>query len=154
MATSTQPALASEMRSPAERSPGTASSSAVTRPKNTARLMTPLRSERVRAASSPRLSSALAGALGWSCGAAMRIILTRSLAEAGRRQAVAAAEGAREVRRLPVAHQARHVRDGDRRLLDQKRRRGRHPPREQVLVEALLAELRVGALELSRRAGQ
>src|SRR5947208_8500200 len=148
MPAATRAGLASEMRSAAERSPGTASSSAATSAKRTARLMRPLRSERALAAIAPRRSSALAPARGWCCGATMRCILARHLAKAGRCQPVAVPEGACEMRGLPVSHQARHVRHGDRRLLDQQRRGGGHPPREQVLVKALLAELLIRPLQL------
>ncbi len=56
-ATATQEVFASEMRSPAERSPGTPSNSAATIPKNTARLIRLLRSVRDCSASMPALSS-------------------------------------------------------------------------------------------------
>ena len=75
-----------------------------------------------------------------------------SLAKARRRQAVAAPERAREVRRLAVADQARDIAHRDRPLLDQQLGRGGHPPREQILLEGHLAELRIGALQLPRRA--
>jgi hypothetical protein len=76
----------------------------------------------------------------------------RPLAKARRREAVAATKGAREVRRLAVADELRDVVHGDRRLLGQQLRRGGHAPREQILVKAHLAELRVRALHLTRRA--
>jgi hypothetical protein len=56
------------------------------------------------------------------------------------------------VRRLAVADEPRDVADGNRRLLGEQLRRRAHPPREQVLVEAQLAELRIRALNLPRRA--
>ena len=58
------------------------------------------------------------------------------------------------MRRLAVADQPRDVCDRDRRLIGQQVRRGVHAPRAQVLVEALLAELRIRALQLPRRARQ
>jgi hypothetical protein len=75
----------------------------------------------------------------------------RLLAKACRRQAVALAKDAREVRCLAVADEPRDVAHRDRRLLREQLRRGRHPPRVQVLVEAQFAELRVRALDLARR---
>ena len=78
----------------------------------------------------------------------------RLLAKARRREAVAAAERAREMRRLAVADQTRDIAHRDRPLLDQQLGRGGHPPREQVLLEGDLAELRIGALQLPRRARQ
>jgi hypothetical protein len=77
---------------------------------------------------------------------------TRALAKARRRDAEAPAERACEVRRLTVADEPRHVGDCDRRLLGEQLCSGRHPPREQILVKTHLAELRVGALDLPRRA--
>jgi hypothetical protein len=56
------------------------------------------------------------------------------------------------VRRLAIADEPRDVADGDRRLLGEQLRRRAHPPCEQVLVEAQLAELRIRALNLPRRA--
>ncbi len=53
------------------------------------------------------------------------LVVTRALAEARRREAVAAAERAREVRRLAVADQARDVAHGDRRAA---RAAGRRQP--------------------------
>jgi hypothetical protein len=82
----------------------------------------------------------------------MRAMRPRLLAKARRRHAEAHAKDAREVRRRAVAHQPRHVAHGDRRLLGQELRRDRHAPRQQVLLEARLAELRVCALQLARRA--
>ncbi len=76
----------------------------------------------------------------------------RALPEQRRREPVAAAERPREVRRLAVADEPCDRRDRDRRLLGQQLRSRRHPPRAQVLVEAHLAELRVRALHLARRA--
>jgi hypothetical protein len=81
----------------------------------------------------------------------MRAVRPRLRAKAHRRHAEAPAKDAREVRRLAVAHQPRHVAHRDRRLLGQELRRDRHAPRHQVLVEARLAELRVCALQLARR---
>src|ERR1700731_2364053 len=77
-----------------------------------------------------------------------------SSAEAGRREPEAAAERAREVRSLAVADQARDVRNGDRRLLDQQLGRRRHAAREKILAEADLAELLIRALQLTGRAGK
>jgi hypothetical protein len=74
------------------------------------------------------------------------------LAKARRRLPVALAKDAREVRRVAVADEPRDVAHRDRRLLGEQLRRGRHAPRVQVLVEAQLAELRVRALDLPRRA--
>jgi hypothetical protein len=82
----------------------------------------------------------------------MRSMRPRLLAKARRRHPEAPAEDAREVRRLAVAHQPRHVAHLDRRLLGQELRRDRHAPRQQLLAEARLAELRVCALQLTRRA--
>jgi hypothetical protein len=82
----------------------------------------------------------------------MRAVRFGLRAKARRRHAVAPAEHAREVRRLAVAHQPRHVAHGDRRLLGQQLRGHPHAPRLQVLLETRLAELRVGALQLARRA--
>jgi hypothetical protein len=64
----------------------------------------------------------------------------------------AAAERGREVRRLAVTDDPRDRRDRDRRLLGEQLRRRRKAPTAQVLVEAQLAELRVRALHLARRA--
>jgi hypothetical protein len=82
----------------------------------------------------------------------MRAVHPRLLAKARRRHAEAPAKDAREVRRLAVADEPRHVAHRDRRLLGQQPRRDRHAPRHQVLVEARLAELRVCPLQLARRA--
>jgi hypothetical protein len=56
------------------------------------------------------------------------------------------------VRRLAIADEPRDVAHGDRRLLGEELCGRGHPPPEQVLVKAQLAELRVSALDLSRRA--
>jgi hypothetical protein len=77
---------------------------------------------------------------------------TRALAKARRRDAEAPAERACEVRRLAVADEPRHVGDRNRRLLGEQLCSSRHSPREKILVKAHLAELRVGALDLPRRA--
>jgi hypothetical protein len=82
----------------------------------------------------------------------MRAVRPRLLAKARRRHAEAPAKYAREVRRLAIADQPRHVAHRDRRLLGKELRRDRHAPRHQVLVEARLAELRIRALQLARRA--
>jgi hypothetical protein len=82
----------------------------------------------------------------------MRPVRPRLLAKARRRHAEAPAKDAREVRRRAVADQPRHVAHRDRRLLGQELRRDRHAPRQQVLVEARLAELGISALQLARRA--
>ena len=74
----------------------------------------------------------------------------RALAEPGRREAVAAAERAREVRGVGVADQAPDVADRDRALLGQQLSGRRDPPREQVLLKGV-AELRVRALQLPGR---
>lgn len=58
------------------------------------------------------------------------------------------------MRCLPEAHQPRDVRHGDRRLLGQQLRGGRHPTGQQILLEGELTELRVRALNLARRTGQ
>jgi hypothetical protein len=76
----------------------------------------------------------------------------RALAKARRRDAEAPPKRACEVRRLAVADELRDIADRDRRLLGEQLRRGGHPPCEQVLVEAELAELRVRSLNLPRRA--
>jgi hypothetical protein len=76
----------------------------------------------------------------------------RAPAEQRRRDPVAATEDEREVRRLAVADEPRDRRDRDRRLLGEQLRGGHHPPRAQILVKAQLAELRVRALHLARRA--
>jgi hypothetical protein len=80
----------------------------------------------------------------------MRAVRARPLAEARRRQAIALAKDAREVRRLAVADEPRDIAHGNRRLLGEQLRRSGHAPRVQVLVEAQLAELRVRALDLAR----
>jgi hypothetical protein len=54
------------------------------------------------------------------------------------------------MRRLAVADQPCDVAHGDRRLLAEQLRRRAHAPRQQILVKAQLAELRVGALHLAR----
>jgi len=82
----------------------------------------------------------------------MRAVRPRLLAKARRRHAEAPAKDAREVRRLAIADQPRHVAHRDRRLLGEQLRRHRHAPRQQVLAEARLAELPVCALQLARRA--
>ncbi|HEY2571204.1 MAG TPA: hypothetical protein VGI27_07015 [Solirubrobacteraceae bacterium] len=82
----------------------------------------------------------------------MRPVRTRLLAKARRGHAEAPAKDARKVRRLAVADEPRHVAHRDRRLLGQEPRRDRHASRLQVLVEARLAELRIRALQLARRA--
>jgi hypothetical protein len=82
----------------------------------------------------------------------MRAVRPRLLAKARRRHAEAPAKDAREVRRLAVTDQPRHVTHRDRRLLGQELRRDRHAPRQQVLAKARLAELPVSALQLARRA--
>jgi hypothetical protein len=82
----------------------------------------------------------------------VRAVRAGALAKAGRRQAVALAKDAREVRRVAIADQPRDVAHRDRRLLGEQLRRGRHAPRVQILMEAQLAELRVRALDLARRA--
>jgi hypothetical protein len=74
------------------------------------------------------------------------------LAKARRWQAVAFAKDAREVRRVAVADESRDIAHRDRRLLGEQLCRSRHAPRVQVLMEAQLAELRVRALDLARRA--
>jgi phenylpropionate dioxygenase-like ring-hydroxylating dioxygenase large terminal subunit len=84
----------------------------------------------------------------------MNSILACDRPESGGREAEAATERAREVRRLAVAHKTRHVGHRDRRLLDEQCRRGAHAPLEQVLVKALAAELGIRALHLARRARQ
>jgi hypothetical protein len=82
----------------------------------------------------------------------MRAMRPRPLAIARGRHPEAPPERAREVRRLAVANQARHVAHRDRGLIREQLRRDRHAPREQVLLEARVAELRVGALQLPWRA--
>jgi hypothetical protein len=75
-----------------------------------------------------------------------------ALAKARRREPVATAKRAREVRRVAVADELGDVAHGDRRLLGQQLGGRGHASREQVLVKARLAELRVRALHLARRA--
>jgi hypothetical protein len=84
----------------------------------------------------------------------MYSILAGDRAESGGCQSEAAAKRAREMRRLAVAHQTRDIRHRDCGLLDQQCSRRAHAPLEQVLVKTLVAELRVGPLELARRARQ
>ena len=74
------------------------------------------------------------------------------LAKARRRLPVALAKDAREVRRVPIADEPRDIAHRDRRLLGEQLRRSRHASRVKVLVKAQLAELRVRALDLARRA--
>jgi hypothetical protein len=52
------------------------------------------------------------------------------------------------VGRLPVSDQARDIAYRDRPLLDQQLGGGGHPPREQILLESGVSELRICALEL------
>jgi hypothetical protein len=54
---------------------------------------------------------------------------------------------------VAIADQAPDVTDRDRALLDQQLRGDRHPPREQVLVEAV-PELRIRTLQLPGRGRQ
>jgi hypothetical protein len=82
----------------------------------------------------------------------VRAVCAGLRAKARRRQAVALAEDPREVRRLAIADEPRDIAYWDRRLLDQELCGCRHPPRVQVLVKAQLAELRIRALDLARRA--
>jgi hypothetical protein len=77
-------------------------------------------------------------------------VRTRQLAKARGRHAIAPPEHPREVRRLAVADEPCDVAHGDRRLLGQELRGGRHAPRQQILLEAQLAELLIGALHLAR----
>jgi hypothetical protein len=58
------------------------------------------------------------------------------------------------MRRLAKADQSGDVAHGDRRLLDQQLRGHLQAAREQILAEAALAELRIGARHLTRRAGK
>jgi hypothetical protein len=58
------------------------------------------------------------------------------------------------VRRLPVSDQPRDISHGDGGLLDQQLRRRAHAPHLQVLAEAELSELRVGARDLPGRTGE
>jgi len=82
----------------------------------------------------------------------MPAVRPRLRAKAGRRHAVAPAEGACEVRGLAVADEPRHLAHRDRRLLGQQLRGDRHPPPQQVLLKARVTELGIGALQLARRA--
>jgi hypothetical protein len=59
-------------------------------------------------------------------------------------------ERPREVRRLAIANETGDLAHGDSRLLGQKLRPRSHPPAAEILLEALLAELLVCALDLSR----
>ncbi|HEX3910329.1 MAG TPA: hypothetical protein VHW67_06465 [Solirubrobacteraceae bacterium] len=70
----------------------------------------------------------------------------RLLAIARGRHAEAPPKRPREVRRLAIADQPRDVAHRDRGLIGEQLRRDRHPPREQVLLEATVAELGVGPL--------
>jgi hypothetical protein len=54
----------------------------------------------------------------------------RLCAKARRRHAEATAKGAREMRRLPIADESRHIAHRDRRLLCQQLRRDRHAARQ------------------------
>ena len=56
------------------------------------------------------------------------------------------------MRGLAVAHEPRHVGDGNRGLLAEQLRGDAHAPLEQILAEAAVSELGIGSLELSRRA--
>jgi hypothetical protein len=58
------------------------------------------------------------------------------------------------MRGAPVADQPSDLSDGDRRLSGEQLRRCLQPPRPQVLTERPCAEVRIGALDLARRAGQ
>jgi hypothetical protein len=55
---------------------------------------------------------------------------------------------------LAIADQPRDVAHGNRALLDQQLGGGRHPPREQILPERDLAELRIYPLQLPGRGGE
>src|SRR3981189_1552471 len=112
-------------------------SSATTIPKKTARLMMLFRRVREWAATALAPSSPRSSWGRWSSGAPILDILhtfaaQRALAEARRREAVAAAEGGREVRGLAVADEARDVADGDRALLDEQIGGRSHAAREQI----------------------
>jgi hypothetical protein len=76
------------------------------------------------------------------------------LAERRRRDAKASAEGAREVRRLAVAHEARDLSHADRRLLVEQRRRRRQPARAKVLLKGARVEALVCPLDLPRRCAE
>lgn len=78
--------------------------------------------------------------------------LQRRLAKACGGEAVAPFERHGEMSALAVAHQTADVGHRDRGLIDQEIGRHAHPPREQILAEGPLAELRIGALELAGRA--
>jgi hypothetical protein len=73
-----------------------------------------------------------------------------AFAERSRGETVPAAKRAREVRSAAISDQAPDVADRDRALLCEKLRGDGHPPRVQVLVEAV-AELRIRALQLPGR---
>jgi hypothetical protein len=60
----------------------------------------------------------------------------------------------REVRALSIADEAGHGGDGNRAMRQQQLGRRGHAPVEEILAEAHLAELRVGALELAWRAAE
>jgi hypothetical protein len=77
---------------------------------------------------------------------------SRALAKARGRESVAAAKGAREVRRVAIADELRYVAHAERRLLGEQLCGRGHAPCEQILVKARLAELRIRALDLARRA--
>ena len=77
-----------------------------------------------------------------------RTLRGHALTEARRVDAIAAAEGVREVSRLAIADQARHVGDRDRALLGQQLGRGRQPSRAQILGKGQLAKLLIRALHL------
>jgi hypothetical protein len=75
-----------------------------------------------------------------------------ALAEDRRREPVPPAEGAREVRSLPIPDQPRDVANRDRGLLGEQLRGDGHATHEQVLAERG-AEPCVGTLELAGRRG-
>jgi hypothetical protein len=60
-----------------------------------------------------------------------------------------AAERPREVRALAVAHKARHIGDGSRRLREEDVRPDREAPREQVLAKGAVPELLEAPLQLT-----
>jgi hypothetical protein len=70
----------------------------------------------------------------------------RFFAKARRWEAVATSKRLGKVGRLPVADQTSNIPYRDRSLLNQQLSSRRHPPREQILLEGALAELRIRAL--------
>ena len=77
----------------------------------------------------------------------------RLLAKARRRESVIAAEGSSEMGTAAVAHPPCHLSNRDP-LSRQELGGGSHAPRDHLLLEGALTELRKGALQLTRRAAK